>query len=94
MSLSHKKFITNLNTIVILRPLFETLNSKEWKQVMRAEMDALEKNRILDMVKLPRGKSLVRSKWVFIVKHKVDGSLESYKARLIAKSYTRTYEVD
>ena len=57
-------------------------------------MDALEKNRVLDMVELPRGESLVRCKWVFIVKHKVDGSLESYKARLIAKSYTRIYGVD
>ena len=94
LSLSHKKFLTNLNTIIILRALFETLNSKEWKQVMRAEMDALEKNRVLDMVELPRGKSLVRCKWVFIVKHKVGGFLESYKARLIATSYTRTYGVD
>ena len=57
-------------------------------------MNALENNRTLDMVELPRGKSLVRCKWVFIVKHKVDGSLERYKARLVAKSYTQTYRVD
>ena len=48
----------------------------------------------LDMVELPKGKSLVRCKWVFIVKHKVDGSLESYKDRLTAKHYTQTYGVD
>ena len=57
-------------------------------------MNAFENNRTLDMVELPRGKSLVRCKWVFIVKHKVDGSLERYKARLVAKSYTQTYGVD
>ena len=57
-------------------------------------MNAIEKNRTLDMVELPRGKSLVRCKWDFIVKHKVDGSLERYKARLFAKSYTQTYGVD
>ena len=73
--------------MVILRPLFETLNSKEWKQVTRPEMNAFENNRTLDMVELPRGKSLVRCKWVFIVKHKVDGSLERYKARLVAKIF-------
>ena len=51
-------------------------------------MNALENNRTLDMVELPRGKSLVRCRWVFIVKHKVDGYLERYKARLVAKIYT------
>ena len=33
-------------------------------------------------------------KWIFIVKYKSDGSLERYKARLVAKEYTQTYSVD
>ena len=55
---------------------------------MRAKMEALEKNGTWDVVKLPREKSPVRYKWVFTLKYKVNGSLERYKARLIAKGYT------
>ena len=54
-------------------------------------MEALEKNGTLDVVELPKEKSLVGCKWVFIVKYKAGGSLESYKVRLVGKGYTQTY---
>ena len=54
-------------------------------------MDALEKNKTWDLVELPQGKKLVGCKWVFAVKYKADGSLERYKARLLAKGYTQTW---
>ena len=31
---------------------------------------------------------------MFTVKHKSDGSLERYKARLLAKGFTQTYGID
>ena len=31
---------------------------------------------------------------MFKIKYKVDGSLERYKARLVANGYTQTYEMD
>lgn len=37
---------------------------------------------------LPRGKDLVGCKWVFTMKHHSDGSIESYKAKLVVKRYT------
>ena len=61
---------------------------------MRVEMDTLEKNGAWDVVELPRWKSSIGCKWVFIVKQKVDGSFERYKAKLVAKGYTQTYGVD
>ena len=33
-------------------------------------------------------------KWVFIVKHKANGSIERLKARLVAKGFTQTYDID
>ena len=76
LSSSHRNFLTSLDTIAIPKTLFEALNSKKWKQAMRVEMEALEKNRIWDVVELPSEKSPVGCKWVFTVKYKVDGSLE------------------
>ena len=43
---------------------------------------------------LPRGKKPVGCKWVFIVKYKVDGTVERYKARLVVKGFTQTYDID
>jgi hypothetical protein len=36
----------------------------------------------------------VGCRWVFSIKHKVDGTIEKYKARLVAKGFTQTYGID
>ena len=78
----------------IPKSLSEALNSEEWKQAMKMEMEALKKNDTWDTVLLPKGKNLIGCKWVFTMKYKTDDSLERYKARLVAKGYTQTYGVD
>ena len=40
------------------------------------EIRALEKNGSWEVMTLPRGKKPVDYKWVFIVKYKVDGTVE------------------
>lgn len=57
-------------------------------------MEALQKNNMWTVVLLPKGKKLIRCKWVFTIKHKVDGTIDKYKARLVAKGYTQTFGVD
>jgi len=46
------------------------------------------------LVLKPKGVVLVGCRWVFNLKYNADGSLERYKARLMAKGYTQTYEID
>lgn len=43
---------------------------------------------------MPKGKRAVGYKWVFTIKYKVDGTLEWYNARLVAKGDPQTYGVD
>ena len=57
-------------------------------------MKALEKNNTWEKVNLPKGKTSMGCKWVFTVKFNLDGSLERYKVKLVAKSFTRTYGID
>lgn len=61
---------------------------------MEEDMRALEKNHTWEIRDLPKGKKAVECNWVFTVKHKFDGFVEKYKARLIAKGYTYTYGID
>ena len=59
------------------------------------EMPTLEKKKnTWDLVSLPRGKKTMGCKWVFTIKHKADGTIERYKARLMAKDYSQSYGVD
>ena len=61
---------------------------------MYEEIKALRKNRTWSLVELPKNKKTVGCKWLFNVKVKPDGSVERYKARLVARGFTQTYEVD
>ena len=54
-------------------------NKQSWLKVMHEEMNSLNKNKTYDLVELPKGKTVLRNKWVF--KLKKDGDkLVKYKS--------------
>jgi hypothetical protein len=59
----------------------------KWLDAMKAEMNSLSVNDVLNLVELPKDRKAVGSKWVFKVKVKADGSVERYKARLVAHGF-------
>ncbi|GJZ54362.1 zinc finger, CCHC-type containing protein [Tanacetum coccineum] len=61
---------------------------------MNAEMQSMKDNQLWRLVDLlPNGKT-VGSKWLFKKKTDMDGNAHTYKARLVVKGYTQTYEID
>jgi len=64
------------------------LTDPKWTKVIKEEVDALLKNGTWTLVSLLEGKKLVGCRWVFSIKHRIDGSIERYKTRLVAKGYT------
>ncbi|MCO5606135.1 hypothetical protein L7F22_060322 [Adiantum nelumboides] len=61
---------------------------------MDEEMDALYGNETWNLVPLPKGKKSIECRWVYKVKHDIDGSVSRYKAKLVAKGYAQTYGID
>ena len=54
-----RAFLVSLNTISIPTTVSEALTDEKWKQAMNVEMEALEKNKTWELVKLPTGKKPV-----------------------------------
>jgi hypothetical protein len=54
---------------------------------MDEKMATLDANVTWQLVVLPKDKKTIGCKWVYKVKHNVDGSMNRYKARLVAKGY-------
>ncbi|GFS37954.1 hypothetical protein Acr_00g0054850 [Actinidia rufa] len=80
---------SQVDSISIPRSVHEALQNPLWVSAMKAEMEALQRNRTWDLIALPKGERTVGCKWVFSVKYLADGSVDRYKARLVAKGFTQ-----
>ena len=58
------------------------------------ELDTLHKTHSWDMTTLPLRKSVVDCKWVYKIKTRADGSVECFKARLVARGFTHVFDID
>ena len=65
-----------------------------WKEAMNRELATLERAGTWETVPRPPNTNVVGSKWVFRIKRKADGTIEKYKARLVARGFTQVYGID
>jgi len=87
-------FLTSLLAEDIPKIVNVASKKDEWKEVMKTKMEALEKNGTWEKCILPARNKQIGCRWVFTIKHKASGTIEQYKARLVAKCYTQTYGID
>ena len=72
----------------------EVAHKKEWVEAMTEEYMSIMKNDVWDIVTKPKNTSVVSSKWIYKIKHAVDGSIEKYKARFLARGFYQKEGID
>ena len=55
---------------------------------------AMEENETWDLVDAPKGVKPIGCRWVYKIKYNTDGSVNRYKARLLAKGYAQKHDID
>jgi hypothetical protein len=61
---------------------------------MIEEYQSIIKNDVWEIVPRPKGKDVVSSKWLFKIKHAIDGSIEKYKARFVVRGFSQKEGID
>ncbi|KAH0673130.1 hypothetical protein KY284_024217 [Solanum tuberosum] len=72
----------------------QVASSPDWLCAMKAEYQALIRNRTWTLSPCPPNANVVGCKWVYPIKRQTDGSIERYKARLVAKGLQQAEGVD
>ncbi|GJT09221.1 DNA polymerase zeta catalytic subunit-like protein [Tanacetum coccineum] len=65
----------------------ESSESPYWKEAIQSEIDAIVQNDTWKLVDLSSRHKPIGHKWIFKKKLKPDGTIEKYKAHLVAKGY-------
>ena len=65
--------------------MHDALAHKDWKKAMDDEYDALMKNKTWHLVSTKKDSNVIDCKWLYKIKRKADGSIDRYKARLVAR---------
>jgi len=94
ISPTYKACLSHFSAITEPKSYEEALLDDKWKDAMQQELQALKENGTWNLVPCPQGKPVIGCKWAFNIKHKVDGTVERYKARLMAKGYNQTAGID
>ena len=66
----------------------------KWRATMDKEIEALAINNTWTLTQLLVGKSPIGCKSVYRIKYLLDGTIERYKAHLVAKGFTQKHGLD
>jgi len=66
----------------------------EWKDAMKEELLTIDKNGTWKLTQRPKGKNVIRVKWVHRTKLNSDGSIHKHKTRLVVKGYSQMAGID
>ena len=83
-----------LDELKTLREARKRPDAGKWLAAAQEEMDSLIEHDTWSLTKLPPGRKIIGSKWVFKVKLDENGEAARYKCRLVAQGYTQAQGID
>ena len=69
-------------------------DSERWLEAMKYEMDSMYDNHVWTLVDPHEGVKPIGCKWVFKRKINMDGNVQTYTARLVAKGFKQIHGID
>ena len=87
-------FSLSLSTTHEPKSFSEAMQYPHWKQAIQDEIDALQANKTWIITPLPDGHTPIGCRFVFKTTLKADGSIDKYKARLVAQGFTQQFGLD
>ena len=66
----------------------EAFSHPDWDEAMNEEYHSLLANDTWDLVPLPKGRKLLRCRWVYKTNFGLDGKVDRHKARHVAKGFS------
>lgn len=85
LSPSHRSFPTKVIDNDEPRTYSQAVKSHVWCDAMSVEIRALTSNNTWSLCSLPSRKTPIGCKWVYKIKYRSGGSIDRYKARIVAK---------
>ena len=67
---------------------------KQWEVAINDELQSLVANNVWELAEAPKGVNIVSCKWVFKIKRLLNGQIDRYKARLVARGFSQKYGID
>ena len=65
----------------------EALQDQSWIAAMQEALNQFEKSKVWTLVPLPKGHSVIGTRWVLRIKLDESGNVIRYKARLVVQGY-------
>ena len=90
--ITRRKLTFNEQTLLsVVEPknLIEANKYDNWIKAMNEEMDQIEKSQTWELVSIPEGKNVIRTKWIFKNKLNEDGEVIRNKTKLVCKGYSQ-----
>ncbi|CAL1402003.1 unnamed protein product [Linum trigynum] len=88
-------FAYDVESLIVPTRYKQAKGDPKWEQAMKRELAALHENNTWILVtRPPPSTSVVGCRWVYTIKMNPDGTVDRYKARLVAQGFTQELGVD
>ncbi|GJX90100.1 retrovirus-related pol polyprotein from transposon RE1 [Tanacetum coccineum] len=89
LAMSSTNFLVSLLAAREPKGFISASKHSHWCHAMTDEIQALHHNNTWTLVPRPPHTNVIGSKWVFRTKYHADGTIDCYKARLVAQGFTQ-----